>query len=79
MKSKWMVGGMVEVVVEGTPMYGKVISAPFEHDDAWVLPVATQAWVVEFEDFGAYAVSNGVATKALNSAEVRQVVEFRNR
>jgi hypothetical protein len=39
-----MIGGTVEIVVDGTPMEGKVVSAPLDHDEAWTLPVDSQSW-----------------------------------
>ena len=47
---RWMVGGLVTVDLDGSPVTARIVRAPLDHDDdEWVRPYFN-AWIVDVLD-----------------------------
>jgi hypothetical protein len=77
---RWMIGGLVTVCVDGTPMQGRILSSPMNDDEAWTEGVCCDAWIVSIADFGidvCFAVSNRKAIAELDAATTSRLLERR--
>jgi hypothetical protein len=76
---RWIVGSLVTVTVEGSPLQGVILAAPFGHDDGWTMDETCRhdAWIVDFFEFGNYEVVAGKAIRYVPASAVREAHEPR--